>query len=270
MKRPWPVCSSSALAVSVALAWQSPARAEGPNPASALPAATVDSAAGGAPAAPADSRPVPPVPLVDVLEGQAKEDYEAGRLLYDSGDYTSALLKFQSAYAEAGDPRLLWNAAGCEQNLRHYVKASALVRQFMASHSPLVTSEAASRAQAFLDAALPLTAPLEVESNEPNAEVYLDHELLGSTRPTFAARIDLGKHQIVVTKRGFQPFAETLTVATSAKVHVTATLRSSAIAGPIFPAQPPPGPAPYRGSAVPTWAWIAGAGLVLTGIATAS
>jgi hypothetical protein len=212
------------------------------------------------------------VPLADSLQGEAKDDYEAARLLYDSGDYAGALVKFQGAYQAAADPRLLWNAAACERNLRHYVKASLLVRQFLGSHSALVTPELASRAQAFLDAAQPLTAPLEVESNQQSSEVYLDDELLGTPALASQAWLDLGMHRIVVKARGYQPYTETLTVSSSAKVHVTATLRALFVPMPI----PPPEPRKHgpdraaRSSALPAWAWIASGGVVLAGIATAS
>jgi PEGA domain len=275
MSRAFQFCSCLA----VLLGWQSGVRAELPTPA-ASDTATPSSAAGPAssagvpaPVSPSPSAPegaAPPPPLADSLQGEAKNDYEAGHLLFDTGDYPRALLMFQNAYQLSADPRLLWNAAGCERNLQHYVKASNLVRQLLASHSVLVSPELAIRAQAFLDAADPLSAPLEVESNQANAEVYLDDELLGTPELASHTRVDLGTHRLVVKERGFQPFTQTLTVTSSAKVHVTALLRALAVPLPV-PAPKPLGSARAEHSAaLPLWVWVAGGGVVLAaGIVTA-
>jgi PEGA domain len=179
---------------------------------------------------------------------------------------------FQNAYAAAGDPRLLWNAAVCERNLQHYVKAINLLRQLLASRSPLITPELASGAQAFLDAAEPLTAPLELESNQPSAEVYLDDELLGTPALASEARVDLGTHRVLVKARGFQPFSETLTVTSSAKVQVSAQLRALVVPLPVPPRTvgTHDSTRAARASALPKWVWIASSGVVLAGIATAS
>jgi hypothetical protein len=250
------VCSCVALAVSGVLPWPSEAWAEpeGPSPS----------------AAPPEPKVPPPAPLAEELQGQAKMDYDAGRLLFDAGDYGRALLLFQSAYAAAPDPRLLWDAAACERNLRHYVKAIAIVRRFLATHSPLVTAEAATQAQAFLDAAEPLTAPLEVESNPPNAEVYLDDEDLGPARLGSESRVDVGIHKIVVKQRGFEPYSATLSVADSARVQVTVVLHAIAAPPPVSSSGAERDRGPSRSTPVPTWVWLAGGGVVLAGIATAS
>jgi hypothetical protein len=204
------------------------------------------------------------------LQGQAQQDYQAARLLYDSGDYPGALLKFQSAYQAAGDPRLLWNAAGCERNMRRYAKAMQLVRQFLASPSPVVTPELASRAQAFLAAAQPLTAPLEIESNQPSSQVYLDDELLGTPAQASQSRVDLGTHRITVTARGYRGYTETFTVLTSSTLHVKATLRALVVPLPVRAPDQDRARHPARSSPLPTWAWLAGSGALLAGIATAS
>ncbi|MEI9941110.1 MAG: PEGA domain-containing protein [Pseudomonadota bacterium] len=250
-----------------ALSWQSPAHAEAPAPPPSVDApATVDAD----PAPPPDA--ASPPPLSDVLQGTAKSDYDAGRLLAGSGDYAGALLKFQSAYQEARDPRLLWNAAACERNLRHYANAIVLVRRFLDSHSPLITPEAAIRARAFIDAAEPLTAPLQVKSSQPNSQVYIDDQRFGAAELMSGVRIDLGTHRIAVEAPGFERYTETLTVTSSNQVEVNASLRPVAVAMPVAPSTPvKDGPAPAaHSSALPGWVWVAGGCVVLAGIATAS
>lgn len=166
-----------------------------------------------------------PHPIADSPEGDAKREYELGRLLYENGDYSGALVRFLSAAKTSTDPRLLWNAAVCEKALRHYARAIALMRRYLASNSPLLTAQAAASAQIFLAAAEPLTARLEVSVNVPDASVYADDEPVGKVPLSSHARIDWGTHQVVVKKKDFTDYEQTVTVSSSADVRVSAILR---------------------------------------------
>ncbi len=228
---------------------------DAPAPVSAAPAA-------GGP--PPDSSALPdapnaasPAPLSAVLQGKAKSDYDAGRLLAGSGDFAGALLKFQSAYQEGGDPRLLWNAAACERNLRHYANAIVLVRRFLDSHSPLITPDAAMRAEAFIEAAEPLTAPLRGRIEPTEFANVPRRPKIGAVELVSGVRIDLGTHRIAVEAPGFEPFAETLTVTSSAQVNVKAVLRPVVIAMPLAQSTHKDVAAPAS-HPVPKWLWVAG------------
>jgi hypothetical protein len=170
--------------------------------------------------------PGTPVPLSEALEGLAKRDYDAGRILYESGDFANARLKFDAAFDLSHDPRLLWNAAACERRLRRYARAIALVRRYLATRSPLITAEAARTAQSFLDAAEPLTARIGVEANEPGAWVFVDDVAMGPAPLAPSTRVDLGTHTVAVRKDGFTDYVESLTVVDAVDVHVKAVLRA--------------------------------------------
>jgi hypothetical protein len=168
--------------------------------------------------------PEPQRPLGETLTGQAKRDYEAALLLHKSGDFAGAERRFSSAYEATKDVRLLWNAAACEQALRHYSKAIALVRRYLSSGSPLITEEAERNAQAFLDAALPLTARLIVKVNEQGSRAYLDGESLGALPLDVETRVDFGTHRLVVRNPRFIDDTQTFAVTSAADVEVTAWL----------------------------------------------
>jgi len=196
-----------------------------PSPASADPVpASSSSAAGAAPIAPASP---PPPPLSEALTGNARQDYEAAKVLFDRRDFPGALVKFRSAFEAAGDPRLLWNAAVCEQSLHHYAKAIALLRRYVSyagSGSPLVSEESLGQARGYLTGAEPLTAPLTVHVSEPDAVVALDDEPLGKTPLPPDLRVDVGAHRIVVTKDGFVEVSTALSVAPPAPAVVDVVL----------------------------------------------
>jgi hypothetical protein len=220
--------ASRAIALAVALsvlhsaAWT---RAEAaPHRDRSAAASTPPTAAFGPP--PVGDLPPPPSPkpLAETLNGEAKGDYDAALILYQSGDFAGAALKFQSAFQASSDIRLLWNEAACQQALRHYAKAIVLVRSYLASHSPLITPDAERNAVAFLDAALPLTARVAIDTSDADASVYLDDEPIGKTPLDPETRVDFGTHRLIVKKDGFEDVQRTLTVTTSRDIHLKVTL----------------------------------------------
>jgi hypothetical protein len=206
-------CSISLLVALAAPAWSSSAHAQqGSKP---------SSAAYGVPQTGELPPPSPARPLGETLTGQAKQDYEAAVLLYQAGDFPSAVRHFLSAHEASGDVRLLWNAAACEQGLRHYAKAIVLVRQYLDSRSPLITPAAEQNALAFLEAARPLTARLFIEANEPGASVYVDGELVGKLPLDPDTRVDFGTHRVVLKKPNFTDSSKEVTVTSPTDLRLT-------------------------------------------------
>ena len=121
-------------------------------PSAPAPSGTVRPAAPSAATPPAPPAPLPPFkkPLAETLTGMARAEYEAGRLLYADGDYAGAALKFQLAYEQSKDPRLLWNMAACEKNLRHYAKVVELVERYIAEGGTRLKPEDRAEADALL------------------------------------------------------------------------------------------------------------------------
>src|SRR5262245_47826453 len=81
----------------------------------------------------AQNRPPAPAnaPLSQSLSGMARVEYEVGKILYADGDFASVALKFQCAYEESSDPRLLWNIAVVEKNLCRYVRVYTLIECYL-------------------------------------------------------------------------------------------------------------------------------------------
>src|SRR6478735_3963996 len=95
-----------------------------------------------APAAtPAAGQSAEPPSLSDSLVGLAKKEYSAARILYQDGDYVGALLKLKSAHYISHDPRLLWDMAACEKNMRHYAAVMRLVEEYLAAETDVVTAQ---------------------------------------------------------------------------------------------------------------------------------
>ncbi len=142
--------------------------------------------------------------LVATLSEAARTDYQAGKILYDDGDFATALQKFKAAYSKQADPRLLWNIAGCEKNLRHYARAAKMFRQYLVEGGDLLTPQDRKDAEDLIKIIDELTLPVTIAVNEPGAQVYLDDEPLGATPFSNALTLDIGQRRFRIEKEGFR------------------------------------------------------------------
>ncbi len=221
---------SLALGASPAFAQPAPAKPATSKPAPAKPSP----AKPAAPAKPAKPAPEPapePPPaaasapsLSESLTGDAKADYEAGKLLYVDGDFAGALVKFTAAREKSKDARLLWNIAACEKNLRHYSSVLAYVRQYLAEGAPMLSDADKAEAARLLEVIEPLTVALELSVNEPGAKVYVDDKLVGETPLEAPLTVDLGLRKLRIQKDGFEDYRDDLIVGNSAKIRLVAKL----------------------------------------------
>lgn len=178
-----------------------------------------------APPAPAPSeKPADGASLSASLSGSAKADYEAARLLYDDGDFHGAWLKLKSAYDASKEPRLLWNMAACEKNLRHYAAVAALVERYLGEGAATLSEQERAEAAELLTTVKAFIAPLSIDVNEPDASVFLDGELVGKSPLPSAIQVDMGPHAVRVVKPGYTELTSNVQVEGEKPARVSATL----------------------------------------------
>jgi hypothetical protein len=229
---------TNTLAIILALAVSTPAVAfaqatpKTPTDVTAKPAAKPkpgDKAQKPAAPAPADvaATPPPPAPapppLSDTLTGEAKADYESGKVLFGDGDNANALVKFKSAYDKSKDPRLLWNMAACEKNLRHYSKTLTLVRQYLSEGGDKLSPDDRHEGEELIKVIEPLTAKLRLNVNEPGAEISIDDEVVGSS-PLEPTVVDIGTRRVRVHKPEFEDYSREIAVGGAAEMAVDVAL----------------------------------------------
>ena len=164
------------------------------------------------PPPPAAVVPKGPPSLADTLTGDAKADYESGKLLYGDGDFAGAGVKFQAAYELAQDPRLLWNIAVCEKGQRHYAKVVGLTQKYLATGGDLLSADDRTEAKDLLGAIESFTVELTLSVNEAGAEVFIDGERVGTSPLSGPSVVDIGTREIRVEKSGFKPFRNSVPV----------------------------------------------------------
>jgi hypothetical protein len=173
--------------------------------------------------APATTSPAPapaaaPTGLADRLQGPAKANYDAGRLLFGDGDFNGALLKFSASYDLSKDAGLLWNMVACEEKLRHYAKAVANIDRYLTEGGATLTDQDRAEAKTLRETLTAFTAPITVTVSEPDAEVLLDDESVGHSPLKGPIVADIGERHVTVRKAGFKDFVTALRVSAPATV----------------------------------------------------
>ena len=142
------------------------------------------------------------------LTGMAKAEFAAAKILYEDDDFANAIVKFQHAYDLANDPRLLWNIAACEKNLRHYTRALAAIGRYQQEGEANLTKQDRTDATALDKVLRTLISTLTVLVSEPGADIFVDEEKIGTSPLTAPVLIDVGKRVLRVHKPGFKDFVD--------------------------------------------------------------
>lgn len=165
------------------------------------------------------------VSLADSLQGPARQAYDSAKLLAANHDFVGALTEFRHSYELSKDPRLLFNMAICEKELRHYGRMEVLLGQYLSEgNAALISPENRATALEAMNAARPLVATLRVSVNEAGASVTVDGEPVGKTPLVTPVRVDLGRHTIAVKKEGFDSVEQTIETPGGSDTPVTITL----------------------------------------------
>ena len=167
----------------------------------------------------------PARPLSQSLPADAKRDYDAGKMLFDDGDYATALLKYRAAYDATHDPRLLWDVAVCEKSLRHYATTVALLGRYLAEGGELLSASDRRDAQELSRAIAPFTAAQILSVSEDGADIAIDGQPVGRSPLPGPVVLDLGTRRVQVTKEGFRPRSLEMPVGGSAPTTVAVRLQ---------------------------------------------
>jgi hypothetical protein len=194
-QNPWAPALAAALVLATLLSESRLALAQ---PASGT---SPDAAPAAAENVPAPSAPL--APLAESLRGMARADYAAARILYEDGDYSGAFTKLEAAYVASRDPRLLWNMAACEKELRHYASVIALLERYLREGENVVTAEERAATAELVETVRAFVNELSLSVRPEGAKVFIDDIEVATAPIATPLRVDMGKHQLRVTLPGF-------------------------------------------------------------------
>lgn len=163
-------------------------------------------------------------PLSQSLTGDARGAYESAKLLFDDGDHAGALTKFKRAYDLSNDPRLLWNMAVCEKELRHYSRSAGLVSRYLNEGAKLISDQQRRSATDTQTALRAFYSAVNLSRAPDGATVLVDGVAVGQIPLTAPLLLDLGLRQLRVELAGYSPFEVSIDVPGSNHLEVRVVL----------------------------------------------
>jgi hypothetical protein len=167
-------------------------------------------------------------PLDQSLQGPARDAYAYAKVLFENGDFQGALTKYGQAYEQSKDPRLLYNMALCERNLRAYARTQAFLQRYKSESGSALSPEQRASVDAALSAIQNLVGKVTLGISEAGATVTVDGESVGATPLPAPLVLDLGKHAVSVRKAGFEPAEQSFEVAGGGETTVVIKLVAQA------------------------------------------
>jgi len=181
----------------------------------------------------------PEKPLAESLHDEAKEAYTSAKLLFRNDDFAAAAAKFAQAYGLAKDPRLLFDKAICERNLRAYARMRRDLETYEEESGPGISAEHKAAAEEALAAIKNFVGSVTLKVNVEGAGVTVDGEGVGQTPLRAPLLLDLGKHDIEVFKAGFASGTQVVDVEGGDERSVTIALIQEVHAGRLLVAAEP-------------------------------
>jgi hypothetical protein len=175
-------------------------------------------------AQPSDAGASPKAPLSASLSGPAKEAYEAAVILVNNSDCAHAVEKYRQAYDLSKDPRLLFDIAICDRDLRAYAEMQRLLFRYEEEAGAGMSAEQRADVEAALAAIYDLVGTLQLKVSEAGADVSVDSEPVGTTPLAAPLVMDLGKHTLSVKKDGFDAVEQTIEISGGNQTSATITL----------------------------------------------
>lgn len=186
----------------------------------------------------------------------ARADYAAARILYEDGDYAGAFTKLESAYLASHDPRLLWNMAACEKELRHYANVIALLERYLREGEAVVTTEERAATAELLDTVRAFVNELSIVVRPAGAKIFINEVEVATAPLSSPLRVDMGKHRLRVAKPGFVTHEAALDLAGGQAVALEVALAEERHEGTLRILSDPNAVISVDGKVVGTASWV--------------
>lgn len=174
----------------------------------------------------AEPTPAAPASLAEALTGMARAEYEAGRILFVDGDYQGSRLKFERAYELSQDPRLLWNIAACEKNLRNYAKVISALRKYQKDGASMLSEEDRVDAERLIETVAAFVATVNFDVQPAGTRIRVDGVDVGRSPLPEPVLLDQGDREIWLSKPGYVELRERRRVAGGAEAKLSFALEA--------------------------------------------
>jgi tetratricopeptide (TPR) repeat protein len=135
---------------------------------------------------------------------QAGAHFDRGVRFYEEGDYRSALLEFQRAYALQHAYQLLYNLGQVSGELRDYASAEDYFRRYLVDGKDAIAADRRAEVLVELTHLATRVGSLRITSNVSGAEIRIDDRVVPDAL-TKSVRVSAGRRQLSAEKAGYAP-----------------------------------------------------------------
>jgi hypothetical protein len=203
----------------------------------------------------------------------AMRHFTQGIALYEEGDYAAALFEFEKAYRTKPDYRLLFNIGVTALELKDYAVARDALQRYLADGGEEIGAERRAEVEQQLETLAKRVGEVTIVCSVEGASVTVDGVVVGTTPLEQPLVLNLGQHQVEITRDTYKPHRATLEVAggssTTLDIALAAETPPPVVEAPTTPAEPIPS-SKARPLRIATYVGLglsvaAGAGLAVAG-----
>ncbi|MGK3992650.1 PEGA domain-containing protein [Sorangium sp. So ce1024] len=193
---------------------------------------------------------------IQALTGVARAEYEAAAILFKSGDYANAIIKFERVYELS--PKqwwLLWDIALCHHHLRRYSRVIATAESLLEKGGANLSPEERKAAGDLIEATGPYVNRLDLRASEADAAIFVDGRQVGTTPLQKRVLLDIGRREIRVSKPGFKDVTITQEIAGGGETALSVVLEKEIHRGRLSVVTKPNGLIAIDGKIVGLGSW---------------
>jgi hypothetical protein len=162
------------------------------------------------------SRPVSRVPVereASSAIAEAGRWFAEGVRLFREGDYPSALVEFQRAYALVPNYRVLYNIGQTSVVVKDHARALEAFQRYLATGSDRISPDRRLEVEAEIRRLERRVARLRVTTNRKGAKILVDDRSVGATPLAGPVIVNAGRRKVAAVMEGARPVVRFIEVA---------------------------------------------------------
>lgn len=163
---------------------------------------------------------VVPTVAADDATDKARVQFQHGVELFEQGKFEQAAIAFARAYEIKPSYKILFNIGQAENLLQHYAAALEAYTRYLLEGGEEVKSERRAFVRGEITRLNSLVGMIVVECPIEQATVMVDGEIRGQTPLAGPVSVDLGRHEIEISKKGERLHRQVFKIAGGERVTV--------------------------------------------------
>jgi hypothetical protein len=134
-------------------------------------------------------------------QAEGRQHFRRGVDFFKEGDYRAALIEFKRAYELAPNYKVLYNLGQTSLELQDYASALRSFEKYLNDGGKEIAAARRTQVEAEVDRLKKRVARVEITTNVPDAEVFVDDVSVGRT-PLAPVAVSAGRRKFSATKGG--------------------------------------------------------------------